>query len=50
MADIAFFAMGFIAGADKSVSAWNVQYEKLIRKYKDHNGVIHNVSTPKNNN
>lgn len=39
----------FAASADKTLSAWDVEYEKLLRKYKGHNAIIHGVNTPLKN-
>lgn len=39
----------FAGSADKTVSAWDVETEKLLRKYKGHNAIVHGVNTPYKN-
>jgi WD40 repeat protein len=39
----------FAGSADKTVSAWDVETEKLLRKYKGHNAIVHGVAAPYKN-
>lgn len=32
--------------ADKSVANWDVEMQKIVRKYKGHTGIVHAVATP----
>ena len=39
----------YAGSADKTISAWDVESEKLLRKYKGHNAIVHGVNTPYKN-